>query len=245
MNSHAIRNRHPNAAIGGAGIRPRPVTLLGSDRRGSLAGHIRPRRLPLGTTSSYSTSQHSKEGIPAVTASIFRPNLDDLAMTRQGQLMRELLNGTATGNMPGCPLSAAVVTMAPGHRSHVHQHDHTWIIVLLWDAGAEGAITRYGPNLEHEHRQHIGELLVVAPGVPHVAINPSRTQPVVAFEIRSSTDMGADNRVLPDMQHLVSPSHSSTAKTSTPCPSQDSRNNEIRGAGERGIRSSDHQRHRT
>lgn len=119
-----------------------------------------------------------------------RPDFAEVASTPQGQRIVPVLNGTTGGNVPGSPMSAGWVIMPPGWTSRRHRHDRTWVVVLVWTGGA---ITRWGPDFEHEIPQRPGELFVAPPGVPHVAENRSTTDWVVAFEIRSNVDIGLDN----------------------------------------------------
>lgn len=119
-----------------------------------------------------------------------RPDISDVAFSPQGQLMVPVLSGSSTGNAPGSPLSAGWPYMRPGWVSNRHRHDETWVMILLW---AGRAITRWGPDYEHTILQRPGELVLIPPGVNHVAENASDTDPVLACEVRTSPDISLDN----------------------------------------------------
>lgn len=100
-------------------------------------------------------------------------------------------------------LSGGVVYMDGAHNARAHLHDDTDVIVLLWQSGEQGALTVYGEHLEHQVWQLPLQALWIPRGVPHAAINPSRTERIVAFEFRSNPVLGDDNRLLPELDHVV------------------------------------------
>lgn len=128
---------------------------------------------------------------------------DRLSMAKQGQPMIPLISADIRG-MATTLLSAGVVYMDGDHASHAHLHTNTDVVVLLWHSGERGALTLYGERLEHEIWQLPQQALWIPRGVPHAAINPSRTERVVAFEFRSNPVLGDDNRLLPELDHVVS-----------------------------------------
>ena len=89
-------------------------------------------------------------------------------------------------------LSMHLIVVPPGGRSepHIHVGYETGIYVL------EGTVcTRWGPALEHEVVSKAGDFLFVPPGVPHEAINLSKTEPARAVVARN--DPAEQDKVLP------------------------------------------------
>jgi uncharacterized RmlC-like cupin family protein len=79
-------------------------------------------------------------------------------------------------------LSMHLVVIPPGASSepHIHIGYETGIYVL------EGKVcTRWGPALEHEIISEAGDFLFVPPGVPHLAINLSTSEPARAVVARN------------------------------------------------------------
>lgn len=126
-----------------------------------------------------------------------------LSMTQQGQPMIPLLSADLRDTTTTL-LSAGVVYMDGGHTSRAHLHAETDVVVLLWESGERGALTVYGEHLEHEIWQLPQQALWIPRGVPHAALNPSRTERIVAFEFRSNPVLGNDNLLLPELDQVVS-----------------------------------------
>lgn len=150
------------------------------------------------------------------------PTWDHGEMSQQGQPIEEILCGLPAGNLPGSPVSIGAVSMPPGHAAKVHVHHDTWIYVFVITAGRHGVATRYGPQLEHIQVNHPGDILVVAPGTPHGAINLSPTHPVTAIEFRVAATIHDDNNVLSHLQHLAEQLRPQHPRTHThPVPPSD------------------------
>jgi uncharacterized RmlC-like cupin family protein len=127
-------------------------------------------------------------------------NTDEInnVMSPQGQAMTPGFTG-----IENAKISCGVVFMPGGGVANAHKHENTDIIVSVIEAGEHGAITLWGYNLENIIVQHVGEQLYMPAGMPHVAINPSRTSHIRACEYRSSGDLMADNVLIPELQEYV------------------------------------------
>lgn len=130
-------------------------------------------------------------------------NDHELAVSQQGQPIATLLDGNPGGNVAGSPISAGFVSMRPGHVAEPHQHNDTWVYVLLHESGPLGANTLYGPRFEGLIHQQPGQLLVIPPGIPHTASNPSPTRTITAFEFRANPTIHVDNIVRDDLRHYM------------------------------------------
>lgn len=125
-----------------------------------------------------------------------------LEISRVDQPLATLIDGTA-GATAGSPVSAGFVSMRPGAVAAPHCHPDTWVYVLVWSAGPLGAITLYGPRFEGLVHQQPGQLLLIPPGVPHAAANPSPSQNITAFEFRANPSIHADNVVREDLRDYL------------------------------------------
>jgi len=98
-----------------------------------------------------------------------------------------------SGNTVGSTgLSMHLVVIPPGARAEPHSHQgyETGIYVL------EGEVkTRWGHELENEVVSTAGEFLFIPPGVPHEAINLSRSK--VARAVIARNDPGEQDKVVP------------------------------------------------
>lgn len=121
-----------------------------------------------------------------------RPNHE--VMTRQRLpyfigISGQTVNATA--------LSMHIVVIPPGAKSEPHSHIgyETGIYVL------EGSVqTRWGDSLENETVSQTGDFLFIPPGIPHEAINLSKTRPARAIVARN--DPAEQDKVEPyDVLH--------------------------------------------
>lgn len=100
-------------------------------------------------------------------------------MTRQGLPYFVGISGNSVG---ASGLSMHLVVIPPGAKAepHIHVGYETGIYVL------EGTVlTRWGPNLENEIVSQAGDFLFVPPGVPHEAINRSKSEAARAVVARN------------------------------------------------------------
>jgi uncharacterized RmlC-like cupin family protein len=103
-------------------------------------------------------------------------------MTRQGLPYFIGISGKTVGAQG---LAMHLVVIPPGARATPHRHlgYETGIYVL------EGRVcTRWGERLENELVSEAGDFLFVPPGVPHIAINLSDTEPARAIVARNDPD---------------------------------------------------------
>jgi uncharacterized RmlC-like cupin family protein len=100
--------------------------------------------------------------------------------------------GVSAATVGAQGLSMHLVVIPPGAQSEAHSHRgyETAIYVL------EGRVrTRYGLRLECSLDSEAGDFLYIPPGMPHVAINLSDTQPARA--IVSRNDPAEQDNVVP------------------------------------------------
>ncbi|MGL5927661.1 MAG: hypothetical protein ACRCY8_01870 [Dermatophilaceae bacterium] len=104
-------------------------------------------------------------------------------------------------------ISWADLTMQPGGAALAHQHSRCDIIIRLVRGAAR---TVYGPDMTEAVDMRMpedpalpGPTLFVPRGIPHAAINLSTTEPVVAFEVRGTSDFDADVDLRADLEHRM------------------------------------------
>ncbi|WP_227984376.1 cupin domain-containing protein [Nocardia spumae] len=91
-------------------------------------------------------------------------------------------------------ISAGMVDMPPGKVALAHYHDHSETIVICLSGRAA---TLVGPDLT-PHIHGPGEFLYIPPGVVHVAVNLSETEPLSALDIRTDPKFSEDLILLPE-----------------------------------------------
>ncbi|MGL5852058.1 MAG: hypothetical protein ACRCZD_14870 [Phycicoccus sp.] len=104
-------------------------------------------------------------------------------------------------------ISWADLTMPPGGAALAHQHSRCDIIIRLVRGAAR---TVYGPEMTETVDMQMpedpavpGPTLFVPRGVPHAAVNLSTTEPVMAFEVRGTSDFDADVELRGDLEHRM------------------------------------------
>lgn len=108
-----------------------------------------------------------------------------LAAGRQGQQFIAAVSGARCGSQT---ISAGLVVMPPGAMARPHRHDASESVIFI----VEGfAATLGGPDLMPVYAGP-GDFLYIPPGIPHVAINLSTTQRVVAVEHRTEATFDHD-----------------------------------------------------
>lgn len=111
----------------------------------------------------------------------------------------EYLPGISAETAGARRLCLQSTTMPPAGRTRAHLHeDHESAIYVV-----EGEVVLwYGPNLEQRLEGKAGDFFYVPPGVPHVALNASDSEPVEAVIAR--TDPNDQERVvlLPELDEL-------------------------------------------
>lgn len=124
-------------------------------------------------------------------------------LTPQGHRIRPLVDGRPDGNAPGISICAGGLDVPGGFIANAHRHPESDVIVLVYECGPEGALTLYGPNLEHEVVQFGGEVLPIQKGWCHTVVNLSLTTPIRAYEFRANRTVVVDNPVLPHLQPIA------------------------------------------
>jgi uncharacterized RmlC-like cupin family protein len=104
-------------------------------------------------------------------------------------------------NFPDGDLCCVQVEVDPFAHAAPHMHPDTDVIIDIRQCGPRGAVTMYGPDLEHMFTHELGSPpFAIKKGVPHFVINPGGglDSRVVALEYRrGSVENG--NVLLPEL----------------------------------------------
>ncbi|WP_016697412.1 cupin domain-containing protein [Actinoalloteichus spitiensis] len=126
-----------------------------------------------------------------------RAGTGDAAEGPQGQLLTTTISQEICG---ASQLGAGLVHMPPGHHSRAHLHRDAELVVHVVEGNAA---TLVGERLDRVVFHDPGDTLFIAPGVPHAAVNLSRSCPVRAIEVRGDQSFNADVVPLPELDDIV------------------------------------------
>lgn len=120
----------------------------------------------------------------------------EAATSRQGL---EQFHGISAESVGARALCAHLVVIPPGGRARAHRHaGHESAIYLI-----EGrAVVWHGEALERRVEMQPGDFLYIPPGVPHVPVNPSRTERAVGLVARTDPNEQESVELLPGLDDL-------------------------------------------
>jgi uncharacterized RmlC-like cupin family protein len=104
----------------------------------------------------------------------------------------------ATAGAGGLCLQLA--SLPPGARSRPHQHDHHESAAYVLDGEM---VLRFGEQLERQVIARPGDFIYIPPGIPHLVINGSDTEPTVAVLARNAGREQEDVTELPELAALA------------------------------------------
>lgn len=115
----------------------------------------------------------------------------------QGQALMTCVDTASAGSRA---IGAGVVIMPPSGMSKAHRHAEHELVVTVVDGWSA---TFLGRQLEHATIQGPGDFLYIAPGTPHMAVNLSTVDRVLAVETRTDPEFNADVVLMPELDELV------------------------------------------
>ncbi len=92
------------------------------------------------------------------------------------------------------------IEVAPGARTTAHHHEKHETAIYVLQGGADHW---YGENLEHHVVAGPGDYIYIPAGIPHVAVNRSQTEPVVAVVARTDPNEQESVVMRPDLDASV------------------------------------------
>lgn len=114
--------------------------------------------------------------------------------------VRELINGTATGNVPGFTLSAGGLELSAGFLSDPQEHPDTDTVLLVTEGDPVWVF--YGEDLRHLAVQEQGDLLTIRRGTPY-AISTGFDRGATGYLVRSNEHLFADTVVRSDLRNVA------------------------------------------
>jgi uncharacterized RmlC-like cupin family protein len=134
----------------------------------------------------------TEQTAPAVR--VVRPGQD-----YQGQQGLTYFAGVSTETVGATGLCLHRLEIPPGGRAKAHRHaGHESAIYLL-----NGDVTVFwGEELEHSTVMRPGDFLYIPPGVPHVPVNASSTEPAAAVVARTDPNEQESVVLLPHLDGL-------------------------------------------
>jgi uncharacterized RmlC-like cupin family protein len=127
---------------------------------------------------------------------VVRAQAQPSSRSRQGHTVFPGISAQCGGSTK---ISAVMVVVAPGERGKAHRHDdHETIYHVLEGRG----IHWYGDRLQHKVIVEKGDFFYVPAGVPHLPMNASDTDPIVAVAARSDANSQEDVVLMPELDDL-------------------------------------------
>ncbi|MEV8378994.1 cupin domain-containing protein [Kribbella sp. NPDC056861] len=111
----------------------------------------------------------------------------------QGQILIPCVTNGSTGS---AQLSTGLIVMPPATTSQLHLHAYTDIVVMCLRGWAA---TLTGPEFT-PHLHGPGEFIYIPAGLPHIAVNLSETDNLIAAEVRTDPYFNSDVVLLPEQQ---------------------------------------------
>ena len=92
------------------------------------------------------------------------------------------------------------LTIPPGGRANAHYHDGHESAIYLLSGSAEQL---WGDRLENHDVVKPGDYVYIPPGVPHVVMNRSKTEPAVAVIARTDPNEQESVILTPELEAVV------------------------------------------
>ena len=117
--------------------------------------------------------------------------------SKQGLLNADAISSETVASKA---LWMGMVTLPPGARANAHYHErHETAIYVVKGTGEMW----YGVRLEERATFEPGDFIYIGAGVPHVPVNPSETDPMVAIIARTDPNEQESVVLLPELDELV------------------------------------------
>ncbi len=142
------------------------------------------------------TSTHP---ISAQLSPISFTSVDPCRAPGWGQV-RELVNGTATGNVPGFALSAGGLELSAGFLSDPQEHPNTDTVLLFTEGDPVWVF--YGDDLRYLAVQEQGDLLSIRRGTPY-AVSTGFDRGATGYVVRSDEYLFADTVIRSDLREVA------------------------------------------
>ena len=110
------------------------------------------------------------------------------------------IGGVSAQSVGAQAIWLGLITIAPGARTKAHYHAaHETALHML-----AGVVDMwYGDRLQHHEETRAGDYIYIPAGVPHVAVNRSRTEPAVVIGARTDPNEQESVVLTPELDALV------------------------------------------
>lgn len=116
---------------------------------------------------------------------------------KQGFSYLEGISAETTGSKG---IAMMLLTVPPGGRAKAHMHEAHETAIFVLSGEVE---TFYGHNLEHRIITKAGDMFYIPPGMPHLPVNRSQTEPCSAVIARTDPNEQESVVLLPDLEKLA------------------------------------------
>ncbi|CAN7516748.1 cupin domain-containing protein [Rhizobium sp. LjRoot30] len=116
---------------------------------------------------------------------------------KQGFSYLEGISAETTGSKG---IAMMLLTVPPGGRAKAHMHEAHETAIFVLSGEVE---TFYGHNLEHRIITKAGDMFYIPPGMPHLPVNRSKTEPCSAVIARTDPNEQESVVLLPDLEKLA------------------------------------------
>ena len=107
-----------------------------------------------------------------------------------------IFEGISAGSAGARAICLHLVVIGPGEQTAAHLHAGHETALYILSGAAE---TWYGPGLEEHLLAQAGDFLYIPAGQPHLARNPSRTEPCRVIVARTDPDEQESVVLLPEL----------------------------------------------
>ena len=121
----------------------------------------------------------------------------DQSEARAGRQHQTIFEGVSARSAGARGLCLHLVVIGPGEQTAVHLHAGHETALYVLSGRAE---TWYGPGLREHLLAQAGDFLYIPAGQPHLARNPSRTEPCRAVVARTDPDEQESIVLLPELE---------------------------------------------
>jgi uncharacterized RmlC-like cupin family protein len=118
--------------------------------------------------------------------------------SKQGLLNADVISAETVGSQA---LWMGMVTIPPGARANAHYHERHETAIYVVSGGGE---VWYGDRLQDHAVFQAGDFIYIGAGVPHLPVNPSRTEPMVAIIARTDPNEQESVVLMPELDGLIS-----------------------------------------
>ena len=137
---------------------------------------------------------------PATQSSTARCALVRATTTYEGKQGFSYFHGISAESVGSEAICMHMLVIPPGGKAKTHLHEaHETAIYVISGTGSMW----WGDQLENEMHGHVGDMIYIPAGVPHLPFNPSDTEPCVVIIARTDPNEQESVVLRPDLDGIV------------------------------------------